>query len=97
MMPQNETPDLSEDLKQLAQAAHRDFANSIDPLLQAQFASDGFPDTLCHYTDFSGLKGILETGSLWATYSRAMNDASEQQYGARVMRDYLARLRGCGR
>jgi Protein of unknown function (DUF2971) len=85
---------LSEDLKRRARDAHKTFASAIDPFLQAQFTSDGFPDRLCHYTDFGGLKGILETGSLWATYSRTMNDASEQEYGEKVVRDYLASLSG---
>ena len=32
---------------------------------------------LYHYTDFGGLKGILETQMLWATHYKALNDFSE--------------------
>jgi hypothetical protein len=92
IMPNSDESNLSDDLKRYAQGAHKSFASAIDPFLQGQFASDGFPDRLCHYTDFGGLKGILETGSLWATYSRTMNDASEQQYGEKLVGDYLAAL-----
>jgi len=52
-------------------------------------ASEALPANLYHYTDFHGFKGILETGSLWATYSRTMNDPSEQEYGDKVVRAYL--------
>jgi hypothetical protein len=48
-----------------------------------------------HYTSFAGLKGILETGSLWATYTKTLNDGSEFHYGQSVIKDYLAsHLRG---
>jgi hypothetical protein len=92
IMPNSDGSGLSDDLKRSARDAHKAFANAIDPFLQGQFLSDGFPGRLCHYTDFGGLKGILETGALWATYSRTLNDATEQQYGERVVRDYLASL-----
>jgi hypothetical protein len=83
---------LSEEVKEAVRAANKAFVDAIDPLLQKQFEFDSFPDKLYHYTDFGGLKGILKSGSLWATYSRTMNDASEQQYGEKVVRDYLGRL-----
>lgn len=41
---------------------------------------------LFHYTNFAGLKGILQTQSLWATHYRYLNDASELQ----LMRSELA-------
>ena len=84
---------LTEDMKQTLRLASQGFMQLIDPLLQAQFASDGIPQTLCHYTDFAGLQGILQTGSLWATDSRTLNDSSEQSYGEKVVRDYLTRFR----
>jgi hypothetical protein len=40
---------------------------------------------LYHYTDFNGLKGILASHSLWATYSRTLNDGSEQRFGETVI------------
>ena len=39
------------------------------------------PPVLYHYTNASGLKGILETGSLWATDAEFLNDAQELQFG----------------
>ena len=34
-------------------------------------------DKLYHYTNFNGLKGILESQCLWATHFRFLNDSSE--------------------
>jgi hypothetical protein len=96
IMPNSNEFNLSEDLKRRARDANKTLVSAIDPFLQGQFTSDGLPDRLCHYTDFGGLKGILESGALWATYSRTLNDASEQQYGEKVIRDYLANLSGGG-
>ena len=62
---------------------------TINPLLTQQFLADGFAEKLCHYTDFRGLQGILETGSLWVTYTLTMNDGSEQEYGLKVVKDYI--------
>jgi hypothetical protein len=36
-----------------------------------------FCPELYHYTDTSGLKGIVESNSLWATYFGDLNDAQE--------------------
>jgi hypothetical protein len=35
------------------------------------------PETLYHYTDAAGLKGIIESGAIRATHVAYMNDASE--------------------
>lgn len=34
-----------------------------------------------HYTDLNGLKGIIESNSLWATNFRFLNDAAELEHG----------------
>ncbi len=39
------------------------------------------PELLFHYTNASGVRGILETSRLWATNCRFHNDASEVAYG----------------
>lgn len=39
------------------------------------------PELLFHYTNSSGMRGILESGRLWATNYRFLNDASEVAYG----------------
>ena len=49
----------------------------------------GLPDKpaiLYHYTTPEGLKGILQSGKLWATEVRYMNDASELDYALEFAR-----------
>lgn len=41
---------------------------------------DAVPERLHHYTTVGGLQGIIETGTLWASDVRFMNDSSELQY-----------------
>lgn len=43
------------------------------------------PKTLYHYTDAAGLLGIVMSGTVWATHSAYLNDASEFQYGVALM------------
>jgi hypothetical protein len=44
------------------------------------------PDSLYHYTNTSGLTGILESRRLWATDVRFLNDASEVSYARRLLK-----------
>jgi hypothetical protein len=90
LVANNDDSELSDDLKGAVNSAYRVFMQSIDPFLQRQFFLDGFPEKLCHYTDFWGLKGILETGALWATYTPTLNDGSEVEYGLKIVRDYVS-------
>jgi hypothetical protein len=85
----SDNSELSSELKGAVERAYAVFMQAIDPHLQRQFAEDGFPEKLCHYTDFWGLKGILETGTLWATYTQTLNDDSEIEYGLNVVREYV--------
>jgi hypothetical protein len=52
------------------------------------------PELLFHYTNSSGMRGILESSRLWATNYRFLNDASEIAYGMAlfesVVKDQLA-------
>jgi hypothetical protein len=48
------------------------------------------PDTLYHYTDINGLKGIWEDGHLWATGSRFLNDTSELRLGVTLIQSRVA-------
>ncbi len=41
---------------------------------------DSGPELLYHYTDTTGLHGILTSGELWATEARYLNDASELDF-----------------
>lgn len=50
--------------------------------------SDLSPKILYHYTDLSGLKGIVRSHSLWASDIKSLNDESEVQYS----RDFLKSL-----
>jgi len=47
-------------------------------------------DTLYHYTDTSGLLGILKAKQVWATDSRFLNDSQELSYGREVALDVLS-------
>lgn len=49
------------------------------------------PDTLYHYTDINGLKGIWEDGHLWATGFRFLNDTSELRLGMLLLQSKVAR------
>ncbi len=44
------------------------------------------PSVLYHYTTAQGLLGILESGSLWTTNSRFLNDPTEIEYATRLFR-----------
>jgi hypothetical protein len=50
------------------------------------------PLMLYHYTDSNGLKGILESHSLRATYIRGLSDSTEQAHGedvvCRILKDF---------
>jgi hypothetical protein len=86
-MPQADIPNL--DGKREISEATSDLWARLQPQLDQMFASDGLPDQLCHYTNFAGLKGILENNALWATYTRSLNDGSEDKYGTDIVNGYL--------
>lgn len=48
--------------------------------LRQEHVHGGCPPVLYHYTNTGGLEGILESGKLWATDYRYLNDASEVTY-----------------
>lgn len=45
-----------------------------------------------HYTDLNGLKGIVESNSLWATNFRFLNDAAELEHGVKALESALVYL-----
>lgn len=49
------------------------------------------PPTLYHYTDATGLLGIVTSGTVWATHYAYLNDASEFKYAVGVMKDVLTK------
>lgn len=54
-------------------------------------ASDtDLPETLYHYTDLNGFRGMWEEGDIWATHFEFLNDTSELRLGALVAQTELA-------
>jgi hypothetical protein len=60
---------------------------------QPQVMMSAAPRTLYHYTSATGLLGILESRSLWATSIHQLNDATELQHALVLTRLYLASFR----
>ena len=79
-----------------------DFA-ALDPALEKvssaiaesrKHTQAALPKLLFHYTDSSGMRGILESSRLWATNYRFLNDASEIAYGMTLFESLVqARLK----
>lgn len=80
---------LYEGLKTLISNALIDKINSLSAIYNPEPPPD---DVLYHYTDFAGLHGILESHNLRATYTKVLNDASEQVHAERALREELERL-----
>jgi hypothetical protein len=55
------------------------------------FNEQGLHVPLYHYTNAIGLKGIIETGRLWATHLGYLNDPSERRHGHTVLSDEIDR------
>jgi hypothetical protein len=49
------------------------------------------PPTLYHYTDATGLLGIITSGTVWATHYAYLNDASEFKYAVDLMKDVVTK------
>jgi hypothetical protein len=45
------------------------------------------PERLHHYTSIAGVKGILDSGRMWATHAGFMNDQREVAYVTDILRD----------
>jgi hypothetical protein len=50
---------------------------------------DGQPEVLYHYTSLDSARKLLETRKLWASRVYFLNDASEVEYGAGVVSEYV--------
>ena len=81
--------ELDPQLKATADEVNNVLMRDILPFFGTLIQSEGLPASLCHYTDFAGLHGILKTRCLWATYAKSLNDTSEQEYGQAVVNAYL--------
>src|SRR5262245_20097593 len=62
---------------------------SANRLLQAQ-EENKILVPLYHYTDASGLKGIIESQQIWFTSHRYLNDPSEMIFGTGAAQDVIA-------
>lgn len=51
------------------------------------------PPILHHFTDSSGLFGILDTHTLRASLATTLNDCSEVEYGVNLAKTVLSQLR----
>jgi hypothetical protein len=51
------------------------------------------PEVLYHYTSQQGLISILTSHAMWATDIRFLNDASEYNYGERIIKNVISRRR----
>jgi Protein of unknown function (DUF2971) len=60
--------------------------------LQAEQDATTITEALYHYTDGRGLKGMLESGQVWFTDYRHLNDPSELMHGIDMARDVALRL-----
>lgn len=62
-------------------------------IMDASCFSNFYPDlrVLCHYTDSSGLDGILKSGTFWATNVAYLNDPHEFQFAYRELEDMIRR------
>jgi hypothetical protein len=58
------------------------------------FTTEQPPDVLYHYTDATGLLGILATKELWATNIYYLNDSSELHYGLDLIKRCFERRLG---
>jgi hypothetical protein len=67
----------------------------IDNELKKEEEANKIGDTLYHYTNVAGLKGIIESESIWFTDFRHLNDPSEIEHGIELCRDVI-RLRRPG-
>lgn len=88
-MTSDSTPPWDQFNKGETDAAFQDLTRTIEPKMRALILSEGLPPWMCHYTDFNGLMGILETGRLWATHGKTLNDSSEHRYGQETLETHL--------
>src|SRR5690349_14469339 len=69
-------PEMKAELGKFDQAAEALIASFVGPL-----DSEPAPPSVYHYTNDTGLRGILESGKLWLTDIFNLNDPSELSHG----------------
>ena len=77
----------------------RNIINEIDQYLQENknlilrkisTDSEDPPDVLYHYTNSNGIKGIIESGTFWATHHIFFSDPEELDYGIKICDEILS-------
>jgi len=74
------------------QQAISQFASETDKIIKSlrdDLGAGPTPTVVYHYTDSSGLRGIIETGRLWLSDVFSMNDPSELNHGFSIFLDVL--------
>ena len=66
-----------------------EFNKWADELVTTEQERNTIDETLYHYTDGRGLKGILESQTIWFTDYRHMNDPSELTHGIDIAKDVV--------
>ena len=65
----------------------------IDAELKKEQDANVIDKTLYHYTNVEGLRGIIESETVWFTDFRHMNDPSEIVHGIEISRDVIRNLK----
>ena len=82
-----ESPESAE-LSEPESTSSRALGAVTDELL-GRASAESVPRTVHHYTTSSGACGILNTGTIWATDIRFLNDSSEWHHTLDITRDLL--------
>ena len=69
------------------------FLESVSSYTEELIYGPAAGQALYHYTDLSGLKGILQEDDLWLTHSRYLNDDEEITHGYRIVREVIEEQR----
>jgi hypothetical protein len=89
------SPNPKAPLPPVLQEAIDKFERWVANYLQAEQDQSTVEGTLYHYTDGCGLRGILESGQIWFTDYRHLNDPSELVHGIDMAHD-VARMIATG-
>jgi len=67
--------------------------NSVKDIIYSVTQQSPLNKRLYHYTSAQGLKGIIDSASIWATDSRFLNDSSEIQDGINALSKHLKKFK----
>ena len=84
--------DLGEQILAAIKTAIDDFVLWNDENLSYEQQKNKIQTSLYHYTDGRGIKGILESQTIWFTNYRQLNDPSEVIHGIEMAHDVIGKL-----